>query len=74
MAGAGDLVLTLVVEAGLSFSGDLGTFTDLAATPHPTGVVAAASGDTRRFHAWHRDAVLGQATSNFTDAVSESFR
>jgi len=47
----------------------------LASFPHPSGgVVAVQPGDTWNFQAWHRDAVGGGATSNFTDGLSVLFR
>ncbi|MEM6673201.1 MAG: hypothetical protein AAF726_10170 [Planctomycetota bacterium] len=47
---------------------------DLGQTPAPTGLVAVQPGETWNFQAWHRDSVGGVATSNFTDAVSVTFR
>jgi len=46
---------------------------DLAATPTPMGLVPVAAGETWHFQGWYRDNVLGQLTSNFTDAVSVTF-
>ena len=46
---------------------------DLTLTPTPTGLVAIAAGETWNFTAWHRDAVAGSVTSNFTDAVAVTF-
>ena len=46
---------------------------DLTAIPTPTGLVPALSGETWNFQAWYRD-VNPTATSNFTDAVSVTFR
>jgi hypothetical protein len=46
---------------------------DLTQTPTPTGFVVVAAGETWHFQTWHRDAVGGVATSNFTDAVSITF-
>ena len=57
-------------------SGATGAFDlllDLASTPTPTGLVQVLPGDTWKFTAWHRDAIFGAATSNFTDAVSVRF-
>lgn len=44
-----------------------------AALPTPQGPTAALAGETWHFQAWHRDIVSGQATSNFTQAVSVQF-
>jgi len=41
--------------------------------PQPTGFVAVAAGETWNFQAWHRDAVGGSATSNFTDGYEITF-
>jgi hypothetical protein len=57
-------------------SGATGSFSlaiDLTTMPQPTGGVAVQSGETWHFQAWHRDALGGIATSNFTDAISISF-
>ena len=62
---------------GIINSGALGVLQgqlDLAALPQPTGAVAAQPGETWHFQAWHRDAVGGQTTSNFTDAVAVTFQ
>jgi hypothetical protein len=58
-------------------SGVTGAFSlgiDLAATPTPTGLVQVAAGETWNFQSWHRDAIGGVATSNFTDAVQLDFQ
>ena len=58
-------------------SGTTGAFElalDLTRTPTPTGLVAIMAGDTRRFQAWHRDAVAGAPTSNFTDGLELLFQ
>ena len=47
---------------------------DLTMIPTPTGLVAVAAGDTWNFQCWYRDAVGGQATSNFTDGVEIVFQ
>ncbi|MEM1447777.1 MAG: VCBS repeat-containing protein [Planctomycetota bacterium] len=47
---------------------------DLDAIPQATGPVTALPGETFHFQAWYRDSVLGQATSNFTDAVALTLR
>jgi hypothetical protein len=57
-------------------SGASGAFSlvlDLAATPQPTGLVTVTAGQTWNFQCWHRDAVGGNATSNFTDASAVAF-
>jgi hypothetical protein len=46
---------------------------DLTATPTPTGLVQIQSGETWNFQSWHRDAVGGAATSNFTRGRSVPF-
>jgi len=56
-----------------SLMGTLSLQVDLGAVPTPAGTVAALPGDTWYFQAWHRDQ-NPQNTSNFTDAVSVSFR
>jgi hypothetical protein len=58
-------------------SGATGSFSipvNLMALPTPTGAVAAQAGDTWNFQAWHRDAVGGVATSNFTDGLEVRFQ
>lgn len=57
-------------------SGASGGFTlplDMSSVPGPTGPVAIMQGETWSFQAWHRDLVVGP-TSNFTSAVSVTFR
>lgn len=57
-------------------TGVVGTMTavaDLTAIPQPTGPVAVMAGETWNFQAWHRDAVGGVATSNFTNGLSILF-
>jgi hypothetical protein len=46
---------------------------DLTQTPTPVGFVAIQAGETWNFQAWHRDAVGGVATSNFTDGLEVLF-
>lgn len=46
---------------------------NLRELPQPNGTTSAMAGQTWRFQAWHRDAVGGQTTSNFTQAVAVSF-
>jgi hypothetical protein len=58
-------------------TGALGSFSlqlDLTQTPQPTGFVAVIAGETWNFQTWHRDAIAGNATSNFTDAVTILFQ
>ncbi|MEZ6015606.1 MAG: hypothetical protein R3F49_10860 [Planctomycetota bacterium] len=58
-------------------SGALGTYEhriDVTAMPQPNGLVAAQVGETWSFQVWHRDSVMGTATSNFSDGVSVTFR
>lgn len=47
---------------------------DLEALPQGAGTVPAMAGATWTFQAWHRDVLGGGATSNFTSAVSVTFR
>ncbi len=57
-------------------SGTTGSFSlaiDLTSMPQPQGSVAVSPGDTWNFQTWHRDAIGGVATSNFTDAVAVTF-
>ena len=54
-------------------SGSLTFRVDLAAIPTPSGFTRATFGDTWNFQAWYRDADPA-VTSNFTDAVSITFR
>ncbi len=57
-------------------AGALGAFSlalDLSSLPSPTGLVAAAVGETWHFQAWHRDVAQGPV-SNFTDAVQVLLR
>ena len=46
---------------------------NLNAQPTPTGLVSVQPGETWNFQLWYRDAVAGQTTSNFSDAVGVSF-
>jgi hypothetical protein len=57
-------------------SGSSGTVSipvNLTSLPQPNGSVAVQPGETWRFQLWYRDAFLGVATSNFTDAVAVTF-
>ncbi len=65
-----------VAPGQISNSGTLGEISlliDNTQTPTPTGIVSIASGQTWNFQCWHRDAVGGSATSNFTDGLSVLF-
>ncbi len=64
------------VGGGVLSSGSTGSFTglvDLDMIPTPTGNTSVMAGETRYFQAWHRDAILGFATSNFSDGVRVTF-
>ncbi len=54
-------------------TGSFALVLDLPQTPQPSGFVAIAAGQTWYFTTWHRDAVGGSATSNFTDGLSILF-
>jgi len=54
-------------------AGEISLALDLTSTPTPTGFVSIQPGDTWNFQAWHRDAVGGVATSNFTDGIAIRF-
>jgi hypothetical protein len=54
-------------------TGSISLVLDLAQTPTPTGLVAVVPGETWNFQGWHRDAVSGSATSNFTNGLSIAF-
>ena len=57
-------------------SGSTGSFSlliNLTQIPTPTGSVPAVVGQTRYFQTWHRDAVGGAATSNFTNGLQVTF-
>ena len=57
-------------------TGTTGSFSlllNLTQIPTPGGFVSAVAGQTRYFQAWHRDAVGGAATSNFTDGLQVVF-
>jgi hypothetical protein len=55
-------------------SGAIALVVDPGVTPTPFGSVAILAGETWTYQAWHRDAVQGVATSNFTSAVAVTFR
>jgi hypothetical protein len=46
---------------------------DLTQHPTPIGLVSVAAGEVWNFQGWHRDAVGGVATSNFTDGYEITF-
>ena len=54
--------------------GEFSLALDLSATPQPTGLVQVQAGETWNFTTWHRDAVGGTATSNFTDGLEIQFQ
>ena len=64
--GAGGIVNT----AGL---GRATVTVNLTALPQPAGPVVVVPGDSWNFQCWHRDAVGGVATSNFTDGYAITF-
>jgi len=49
-------------------------YANLLSMPQPNGPIAVLAGETWHFQAWYRDAVGGQTTSNFTDAVAVTFQ
>lgn len=60
----------------VGFSGASGSFElmlDLSDTPTATGTVSVLAGETWNYQAWYRNAYQG-ATSNFTSALSVTFR
>lgn len=59
-----------IFQAGTDGSASLDI--DTGMIPQPSGLVAAAAGDTWRFQAWYRDANPAP-TSNFTSAVAITF-
>jgi len=54
-------------------TGSISLAIDNTQVPQPTGFVTIAAGETWSFQAWHRDAVGGSATSNFTDGYEITF-
>ncbi|MEM6571899.1 MAG: hypothetical protein AAF726_09010 [Planctomycetota bacterium] len=60
-----------VISSGSS--GSISTPIDPAVLPQPTGRVAAQFGQPWNFQFWHRDASLGDATSNFSNACKLTF-
>lgn len=72
----GGAIGRFVAPGQVSNSGMLGEISlviDNTQTPTPIGFVAIASGQTWNFQCWHRDAVGGSATTNFTDGLSVLF-
>ncbi len=55
-------------------NGSFSTIVNLFAMPTPTGSVPVMPGDTWLFQTWHRDAVGGSTTSNFSDGHSITFQ
>jgi hypothetical protein len=55
-------------------TGGISLALDLTQTPQPTGFVSIQAGQTWNFTAWHRDAIGGVATSNFTNGLSIAFQ
>ena len=53
--------------------GTAGEISLATSTPTMTSFVSVQPGETWCFQAWHRDAVGGVATSNFTDGISLLF-
>ncbi|QDV09481.1 FG-GAP repeat protein [Planctomycetes bacterium Poly30] len=68
LGGAIGRYSNLVSSTGATGQISLGI--NLAQMPTPTGVVAATAGETWHFQAWFRDAVMGAATSNFSDGLA----
>ena len=65
------------VGGSILTTGSTGSFeglVDLDAIPTSTAATTAVmAGETRFFQAWHRDSILGQGTSNFSDGLSIAF-
>ena len=61
---------------GIVNTGLLGRATvtiNLTSIPQPTGAVPVLAGETWNFQCWHRDAVGGVPTSNFSDGYAITF-
>ena len=72
LAGSiGRVVGGQVLNSG--FFGSFAVDVDLMSMPQPSGSVPVLTGETWHFQAWFRDAVGGQATSNFTDGWVTTF-
>ncbi len=54
-------------------AGSLLETVNLNVIPQPSGSVSVQAGSTWHFQFWHRDALLGLSTSNFTDGVRIQF-
>jgi hypothetical protein len=54
-------------------TGSFSLLIDLTQIPTPTGFVPVVVGETRNFQTWHRDAIGGVATSNFTNGLAVTF-
>ncbi|MEZ6015051.1 MAG: hypothetical protein R3F49_08060 [Planctomycetota bacterium] len=65
--GAGQIQTT-------GMTGSFSLLLNLNQTPTPMGFVAVSAGQTWNYQAWHRDAVGGAATSNFTDGLRVTFQ
>ncbi|MEM1452011.1 MAG: hypothetical protein AAGI22_23080 [Planctomycetota bacterium] len=55
-------------------AGEASLVLDLTQTPQPTGFVSIQPGETWNFQGWHRDSLMGSATSNFTDGLEILFQ
>jgi len=60
-----------IVSSGAT--GSVSLTVNVAALPAPTGNYAALPGDTVNFQFWHRDAVGGSVTSNFSPGLEITF-
>ncbi len=76
----GNLCLAPPFGRYIQFAGPVspqGTLTlnvDATSLPQPTGSVAAQPGETWYFQVWHRDAVIGIVTSNFSEGLGITFQ
>ncbi|MEM8711210.1 MAG: hypothetical protein AAGG01_09670, partial [Planctomycetota bacterium] len=64
------------VGNGILSTGALGAFStpvSLDSIPTPTGFTSVMAGETRNFQAWHRDSIIGIATSNFSGGLAITF-
>ncbi|MEM6572582.1 MAG: hypothetical protein AAF957_29475, partial [Planctomycetota bacterium] len=57
-----------------SAAGEASLVLDLTQTPQPNGFVSIQPGETWNFQGWHRDSLMGSATSNFTDGLEILFQ
>ncbi|MEM1450539.1 MAG: hypothetical protein AAF957_09295 [Planctomycetota bacterium] len=55
-------------------TGSISLMLDLTMVPQPNGFVAVQPGETWNFTAWFRDAIMGSATSNFSQGVEIVFQ